>query len=182
MGVESLSRRSLLSVRAAVGLLVAFAIIAAAALLWWHTERSADADSLPRGALVTLPARPAALDRPAVLSVLNGTRTAAQLPSLTESACLDEAASTAAKGLASSPGGTLGTIPTSACGLTVVASGWATGSDPTGEQQLPATMTRGTSGTSPLADVDAAQAGFALVRQTSHGAVTGYSLVWVTAR
>lgn len=145
------------------------------------------ARSLPRGELVvaTLPAKPAAVDRPAVLKQVAAVRTSVKAPALSPSSCLDSVAAGYAATIARVPAA--GTTPepspvATACGGPV-RLGWVRGVDPTGVVQARSVFTRDTAGVSPLADPAAKQVGVAVVAVPgAHKSVSGYVLAWAVSR
>jgi hypothetical protein len=134
---------------------------------------SVSAKPLPRGGLVAVPDRPAALNRPAVVKSFNGVRAEVKAaPALTRSGCLDTAAASLA---ASFSGGAVPTSAPSVCGR--VDWGWVAGVDQTGAAQARAAYGRTPSGPSPLVGKSARCLGVALGPRRESGTLTGYVLV-----
>ena len=136
----------------------------------------ATAKPLPRGPLVAVADKPAALNRPAVVTTVDGVRADLKLPALSASACLD--------GLARSLAALFhtGAVPTRApatCGR--VDWGWVAGTDATGRQQANAAYGRTPSGPSRLIAKSARHLGLAVGPRRESGVLTGYVLVWVVA-
>ena len=146
----------------------------------------ASARSLPRGELVvaTLPPKPAALDRPAIMKQLVAIRSAAKAPELGASSCLDAVAAAYATAVAAAAAADARTVPApaaSSCGAHVDA-GWVRGADRTGVEQLRSAMTRGPSGSAPLAADGSKRVGLAVVAVRGPGrSVSGYVLAWAVS-
>jgi hypothetical protein len=134
------------------------------------------AKPLPRGVLLSVPDKPAVLNRPAVEKKLDGVRAEIKLPAMSVSACLDGVARSLA---ASFNTGAVPTTTPATCGH--VDWGWVAGADPTGAQQAGAAYGRTPTGPSPLVAKSARRLGLAVGPWRESGVLTGYVLVWVVA-
>jgi hypothetical protein len=134
------------------------------------------AKPLPRGVLVTVPDKPAVLNRTAVVKTLDGVRADIKVPALSASACLDGVARWLAASL------NTGAVPTTTpatCGH--LDWGWVAGTDATGKQQANAAYGRTPTGPSPLIAKSGRHLGLAVGPRRESGALTGYVLVWVVS-
>jgi hypothetical protein len=159
---------------------VAAACVAVGVLLVLLSHAPTAAAPLPRGSAVTVPDRPPALDASAVLARLNKIRKEAGLPALTESACLDAVAGSAAPRDPYASSSAAPSLSTAGCRADV-RTGWASGTDPSGVQMVAAALTREPSGPSPLLGRSARAMGLALVPQHDGSSLTGYALCWAVA-
>jgi hypothetical protein len=164
-----------LGVVGVAGLTVVALVVVAVGLLSGGRQ-GAGAKPLPRGGLVAVADRPAALNRPAVLKAFDGPRAEVKAPALMPSGCLDGVAATLVASLNTDA------IPTSApspCGQ--VQWGWVAGSDRSGAQQARAAYGRTPAGPSPLVSKTAGHLGLAVGPRRQSGVLTGYVLVWVVS-
>jgi hypothetical protein len=164
-----------LGVVGVAGLTVVALVVVAVGLLSGGRQ-GAGAKPLPRGGLVAVADRPAALNRPAVLEAFGGPRAEVKAPALAGSGCLDAAAGSL---VASFDAGTVPSSVPTTCGRNEW--GWVAGGDRSGAQQARAAYGRTPSGPSPLVGKTARHLGLAVGPRRQSGVLTGYVLVWVVS-